>query len=382
MSKTIKELGHFEVDFCGKGRRMLIKLVKQRAEKAMCFLLYYSGFLYLLLFIRRLFAKECISIFNAHRVIETQRGSSSSLDLLYLKWGHALTSKEFERKIMYLKKHYEIISLKEAVERIKNRKKAKNSAVLTFDDGYQDMYDIIFPLLIKHNIPATIFLTTGIIDSEKMLWWDKLALMLDKTKVDKLVLEKLRGKQFDLRDHDRKAQALSYLGEKLKWVSEAIKNEVMEEIFRKLKVNGQEVKHKLYLNWNEIKEMAAFPLVSFGVHTVTHPNLTTMLYRDTMDEILASKQECEEKIGRSTHFFSYPYGQYDESIKQLVVDCGFLCACATAKGDNDDLYALKRVGFSGPFYVFAIKASSIWNFINSIKNVFKSVYIRWNDTGG
>jgi peptidoglycan/xylan/chitin deacetylase (PgdA/CDA1 family) len=35
------------------------------------------------------------------------------------------------------------------------------SVVITFDDGYRSVYEIAFPVLQAHDIPATVFLTTG-----------------------------------------------------------------------------------------------------------------------------------------------------------------------------------------------------------------------------
>jgi len=44
---------------------------------------------------------------------------------------------------------------------------------ITFDDGYQDIYSIVYPILRKFNIPATVFLPTGYIGSSRMSFKDR-----------------------------------------------------------------------------------------------------------------------------------------------------------------------------------------------------------------
>ncbi len=70
----------------------------------------------------------------------------------------------FEKQLQYLVKHnYIVIPLSELVSRIKNKKSLKKVVVLTFDDGYADNYEIVFPLLKKYNLSASIFVTTGMV---------------------------------------------------------------------------------------------------------------------------------------------------------------------------------------------------------------------------
>ena len=42
---------------------------------------------------------------------------------------------------------------------------------LTFDDGYQDNYDIAYPLLKHLEVPFAVYVTTGFIDNRLPMWW-------------------------------------------------------------------------------------------------------------------------------------------------------------------------------------------------------------------
>ncbi len=68
----------------------------------------------------------------------------------------------FQRQMDYLKeKKYNVISLARLIECIKSKNIPLKTVVLTFDDGYEDNYFNVFPILKKYNFPATFFLITG-----------------------------------------------------------------------------------------------------------------------------------------------------------------------------------------------------------------------------
>ena len=97
-------------------------------------------------------------------------------DLGY-KGGIQVTPENFERQMFFLKeKHYNVIPLDELVEGIKKGKKfARNTVVITFDDGYQDNYSYAYPVLKKYGFPATIFLISDYIGNKPgFLGWNEI----------------------------------------------------------------------------------------------------------------------------------------------------------------------------------------------------------------
>jgi len=81
----------------------------------------------------------------------------------------------------YLKnKGYEVISLDELVEGIKNNRKFKHkTVVITIDDGYQDNYIYAYPILEKYNFPTTIFIVANFVDKRgEFMKWDEIKIML------------------------------------------------------------------------------------------------------------------------------------------------------------------------------------------------------------
>jgi polysaccharide deacetylase len=98
-----------------------------------------------------------------------------------------LNISSFINQIQYLQKNFQIIPLSDAVKRMKNGGISRPTAVVTFDDGFQSNYDLAFPILRDAGIPATIFLATGLVNTDDTVWFCRLNQALTKTK--KLALE-------------------------------------------------------------------------------------------------------------------------------------------------------------------------------------------------
>jgi peptidoglycan/xylan/chitin deacetylase (PgdA/CDA1 family) len=75
-----------------------------------------------------------------------------------------VTEKNFKKQLEYLKrKKLKIIKLSDLIKKIKNREDVSNHVCITFDDGYKDNYDTVFPIIKKYSFPITIFIVTDYI---------------------------------------------------------------------------------------------------------------------------------------------------------------------------------------------------------------------------
>jgi len=98
------------------------------------------------------------------------------------------------------------------------------------------------------------------------------------------------------------------------------------------------------LSWAEIREMQRAG-ISFGAHTLTHPDLTRIPKQQVETEMRASKARIEDRLGAAVECFAYPYGRYDERSRELARRW-FACACSDALGlvsALSDPWALERV---------------------------------------
>jgi peptidoglycan/xylan/chitin deacetylase (PgdA/CDA1 family) len=82
-----------------------------------------------------------------------------------------------------------------------------------------------------------------------------------------------------------------------------------------------------------------------GSHSMTHPDLTSLSSEEARREIIDSKKLLEDLFGQRIRHFCYPYGQWNESIRDLVQEAGYQTATTVIPGFNPagaDPFVLKR----------------------------------------
>jgi len=83
-----------------------------------------------------------------------------------------------------------------------------------------------------------------------------------------------------------------------------------------------------------------------GSHTLTHPHLTQLPTGRAREEIQASRKRLEDEFQLPIQHFCYPFGDFNESIADLVREAGYVSACSTHTGMNTsatDPYRLERI---------------------------------------
>lgn len=73
---------------------------------------------------------------------------------------------------------------------------------------------------------------------------------------------------------------------------------------------------------------------SIGSHTRTHPRLTQLSTAKAREEIAGSKKALEDRFGVRIEHFCYPYGDWNETVCDLVAKAGYVTACTTEPGVN------------------------------------------------
>ena len=99
--------------------------------------------------------------------------------------------------------------------------------------------------------------------------------------------------------------------------------------------------------------MADSGLVEIGSHTVTHPILASIGDDQSLQELMASRVQIEQNMGRTVRYFCYPNGQcgdYRPSQILQVGNAGYeaaVAACPDMIHPGSDIYELRRIGVSG-----------------------------------
>ncbi len=101
-------------------------------------------------------------------------------------------------------------------------------------------------------------------------------------------------------------------------------------------VNTREVGSFNYMNWDQIRELFSEDFVEIGNHSHSHEYLVDEDSDVIRKDILKSIKIFEEKLGKNSDFFSYPFGEYSLEFKEIIKDLGFKYAFGQHSGVIDE----------------------------------------------
>ena len=101
-------------------------------------------------------------------------------------------------------------------------------------------------------------------------------------------------------------------------------------------VNTREVGAFNYMNWDQIRELYKEDFVEIGNHSHSHEYLVDERREVIESDILKSIKIFEEKLGKNSDFFSYPFGEYSSEFKNLIKSLGFKYAFGQHSGVIDE----------------------------------------------
>lgn len=80
--------------------------------------------------------------------------------------GWTLPVQDFQRQIEWIGERFDLVSLGEAQRRLESQNSRRPAVAITFDDGYGENCEAAVPLLLRHNVPFTYFVSTQIIKDQ------------------------------------------------------------------------------------------------------------------------------------------------------------------------------------------------------------------------
>ena len=220
---------------------------------------------------------------------------------------------------------------------------------ITFDDGYQDNYHNAFPILQRYGLPATIFLTTGGMDSRQPLWFERLAYALKKSACEHIDLEIDIPRRFRLGTEAERLASNGGIFALLRSLTDTARGQWMDRILKQLAVARDDERHDKMLTWDQVRRMKTHG-IDFGGHTVTHPFLSKMTRDKALWEVSECKRRIEEELQLPADYFAYPNGReedFGDWNKEVLRTAGYEAAVTTLWGMNyrsTDRMELRRGG--------------------------------------
>ncbi len=255
---------------------------------------------------------------------------------------------DFENHIKYLQKKYHLITIEQLDAYYSNNEKIPDqSCLLTFDDGYRDHFDYVFPILHKHKIQGSFYAPIQTIKGNLVLDVNKIHFLLAATTDKNILVKEILDFVNQHKDEHQLLSAEEYF-QKVAVANrfdpkevifikrmlqielpELLRNKLTNKLFiEHLKMDDATFRNELYMNMNQVKEMIQNGM-HFGAHGNTHCWLSRLNYQDQLNELIASKNflinDCQMKLLT----LSYPYGMYNEDTLKISNELGFKLAFTT-----------------------------------------------------
>jgi peptidoglycan/xylan/chitin deacetylase (PgdA/CDA1 family) len=288
-----------------------------------------------------------------------------------------VTPRFLERVVKSLRRSgLDFVSLDEMHRRMTEGDFSRRFVCLTFDDGYRDNLQWAYPILKAAEVPFAVYVPTSFPDRLGELWWLVLEAVIARNPRVGLTING-RDRKFDCRSV---AEKRALFGEIYWWLrgrpSEAEMREAVRSLAAYYHVDVAAFCEEMCMDWPQLAELAADPLVTIGAHTVNHPMLARLPREAARSEIDLSRSVIEAALSVKPQHLSYPFGDRSSTGTrefEIAAELGFKTAVTTRPGvlfpeHSQHMLALPRISLNGDFqrvrYVHVLlsgAATAMWN---------------------
>ena len=271
----------------------------------------------------------------------------------------------FRKQIEFFEANYTFIDYDQLLDAcINGTTLPKNSVFLTFDDGYIDHYNNVFPILNEKGIQGFFSMPGKIIAEGKVLDVNKIHFILASQQIDQLMqkvrkrLDFYRGGEYSIPPYEELYEKLAIANrfdtkevifvKRLLQVEleESLRNLIVDDLFCDcVSLPEAAFASELYMSFDQIKLMKREGMC-FGIHGYEHYWMNRLEQRELVDDIAKALDVFEKVLPSHGWGCCYPYGSIDERVRNTVADMGanigFTTRVAFAKVSEDDCLALPR----------------------------------------
>ncbi|QBJ88212.1 hypothetical protein DDI74_19060 [Chryseobacterium gleum] len=236
-------------------------------------------------------------------------------------------TRQFEEDLDHLSKNFQFVNWQEFKDFMSgNFKPAKKIALLTFDDGFREFYDIAAPVLERKGIYACNFINPAFIDNKEMMFRCKASLLADASEkmktIDPEIYFILSLKNIDRRVLQKKILSINYQ-----------ERNILDQLAEKLEIDfkAYSKEFKPYLTTEELKDLTR---KGFGIssHSWDHPKYGDLSLKEQMETTDKTFAYVKEN-GFLYESFAFPFTDFevkkdffDELYKNEEIYCSFGCA--------------------------------------------------------
>lgn len=220
----------------------------------------------------------------------------------------------------------EIVGLDEAVNRLA-RPQTNQFCVFTFDDGYADNLTHALPIMERFDAPFTVYVAAGMMTGEIDAWWLGLAELI-RTR-ERFEFPGL-ARRFDCKDRVSKQRVFATVAALIDSKPEALA--AVSMAIASSGIDCCALARSEGLSTEQLRRLAASPLVTIGAHGVRHVDLARATAAEVEQEMAAGRRFLEDVIERDVVHFAYPFGACGPREAQIARSVGFRTAVTTQRG--------------------------------------------------
>lgn len=272
----------------------------------------------------------------------------------------------FNKLIIYLKTKYVFISAEDLYESYQGSINIKNACHITVDDGDISFYDVIFPILKKFEVPATIFVSPRICLKKSNYWFQEVH-GYNQFELKQIVVDMMKIPLNSL------AKYSTYSILKTLQI-----NQIQEIIKRYRQLTHTPKKAFQNMSINKLKEVEQSGLVTIGAHTINHPILRNEDDATSKYEIDESVIELSNLLNHEIQYFAYPNGipdfDFSEREKKYLSKTDIKLAFTMASKNispTDNTMSVPRFAISDsekfPLVKAKLVSGSFWEVLKQIR---------------
>lgn len=217
---------------------------------------------------------------------------------------------QFIEDIDFLVKNYTPLSPLHLLQ----KKIPANSFLLSFDDGLQEVYTEIYPLLKERNLTAIFFINPDYIDNKEVMYKHGLSILTERLKSlslqDPLILQATKKTDLNF-------TSIQNLIEQINQISYVERQRIKELLsFFEIDIDIYLKNKNPYLTKKQIETMIADGFY-FGGHTMSHPPLHTLSHSEQKQEIIESIEWLKFNFNLPYSLFAFPFT--DKNISKTLI---------------------------------------------------------------
>lgn len=265
-------------------------------------------------------------VLMCHRVVEPEDITPWNQDI-------ALSPAALSLLLKGLGKHFQPVDL---YEWLKEPRTSSPTFAVTFDDGWRDNHSHALPVLREHSVPATVFVTVGMVETSEQFWWDRIAHILKAGRVDEVAAHFSRECSGVSRWSTDPLDVYRVVVGLMKTLPQRRIDELVATAEHKF---GIQLKtERVMLTWKELAEMGRSN-VSIGSHGMTHSILVPLSDEEKWSELAGSALVLSRTRLPYVPIMCFPNGTFDQRTVDISLKCGYQALvtagtdpCATTGG--------------------------------------------------